>query len=215
MAGPLGVCWTSLSSLYLWCAMSTNLNKFPPDPAFFKPRSKILILLYVVSKLMQKISGFHSKTARYYVSKINMQTYHTIGTNYIEISSRSRPFVQLQRFFGTAGALQQGCTPSYLSTGILNLLQPAQAEVVLGQSFIQPQLHYIHLHVCTKRTLCAVHVYVLHSTFRTISLDQKQVKFQIALDGYKSQTPSFYAIRKYFVKKPVDHHRNMIGVTVA
>ncbi len=50
--------------------MSTNLNKFPPDPAFFKPRSKILILLYVVSKLMQKISGFHSKTARYYVLKI-------------------------------------------------------------------------------------------------------------------------------------------------
>jgi hypothetical protein len=25
------------------------------------------------------------------------------------------------------------CTPSYLSTGISNLLQPAQAEVVLGQ----------------------------------------------------------------------------------
>jgi hypothetical protein len=29
--------------------------------------------------------------------------------------------------------ISRECTPSYLSTGIPNLLQPAQAEVVLGQ----------------------------------------------------------------------------------
>ncbi len=29
--------------------------------------------------------------------------------------------------------ISRECTPPYLSTGILNLLQPAQAEVVLGQ----------------------------------------------------------------------------------
>jgi hypothetical protein len=29
--------------------------------------------------------------------------------------------------------ISRECTPAYLSTGILNLLQPAQAEVVLGQ----------------------------------------------------------------------------------
>jgi hypothetical protein len=29
--------------------------------------------------------------------------------------------------------ISRECTPPYLSTGISNLLQPAQAEVVLGQ----------------------------------------------------------------------------------
>ena len=45
-------------------------KKFPPDSAIFSPESKISILLYVVSKLMQKISGFNGKTGRYYDMKI-------------------------------------------------------------------------------------------------------------------------------------------------
>jgi hypothetical protein len=36
----------------------------------FSSRSKILILLYVVLKLMQKMSKFHGKTAGYDVLKI-------------------------------------------------------------------------------------------------------------------------------------------------
>ncbi len=48
--------------------MSTN--QFPPDPAIFSPESKISILLYIVPKLMQKISRFIGKTGRYYDLKI-------------------------------------------------------------------------------------------------------------------------------------------------
>jgi hypothetical protein len=46
-------------------------KKFPPDPAIFSPKNKILILLYIVNRVMQNISIFHGKTARYDVLKIN------------------------------------------------------------------------------------------------------------------------------------------------
>jgi hypothetical protein len=64
----------SARHLYVVCiygAIYLQIQKyFPPDPAFFSSRSKILILLYVVSKLMQEISRFHGKTARFDVLKI-------------------------------------------------------------------------------------------------------------------------------------------------
>jgi hypothetical protein len=50
--------------------MYTNPKKIPPYPAIFSLGNKILILLDVVSKLVQKISRFHGKTARYCVLKI-------------------------------------------------------------------------------------------------------------------------------------------------
>jgi hypothetical protein len=65
-----GVCSTSLRSLYLRCDISTNPEKYPPGPAIFSPRSKIIILFYVVSKLKHKMSRFHRKTASFYVLKI-------------------------------------------------------------------------------------------------------------------------------------------------
>jgi hypothetical protein len=45
-------------------------KKIPLDPAIFSSESKISILLYVVSKFMQKISRFYGKTGRYYDLKI-------------------------------------------------------------------------------------------------------------------------------------------------
>ncbi len=42
-------------------------QKVAMDPAIFSPRSKILVLLYIVSKLMEKNSRFHGKIARYYI----------------------------------------------------------------------------------------------------------------------------------------------------
>jgi hypothetical protein len=49
--------------------MSTNKKIFATDTAIL-PGSKISVLLYVVSKLLQKFSRFNGKTARYYVLKI-------------------------------------------------------------------------------------------------------------------------------------------------
>ncbi len=55
----------SARHLYVVCiygAICLQIQKtFPPDPAFFSSRSKTLILLYVVSKLMQKKSKFMAK----------------------------------------------------------------------------------------------------------------------------------------------------------
>jgi hypothetical protein len=68
-----GVCSTCLRSLYLQCDISTNPKIFSSRSCFFSSRSKILILLYVVSKLMQKIPRFHGKTARYDVLKIKFE----------------------------------------------------------------------------------------------------------------------------------------------
>jgi hypothetical protein len=41
-----------------------------PRSCFFTPGSKISILLYVVDKIMQKVTRFNGKTARYYVLKM-------------------------------------------------------------------------------------------------------------------------------------------------
>ncbi len=45
-------------------------NYFPPNRAVFSPKNVILILIYVVSKFMEKNSRFHGKIARYDVLKI-------------------------------------------------------------------------------------------------------------------------------------------------
>jgi hypothetical protein len=67
-------CTGSARHLYVVCiygAICLQIqNYFPPDPAVFSPKNKILILFYVVSKFMQKISRFHGKTARFDVLKI-------------------------------------------------------------------------------------------------------------------------------------------------
>jgi hypothetical protein len=62
-----GVCSTSLRSLYYGAICLQILTKFLQDPAIFSLGNKILVLLYVVSEVVQKISRFHGKTARYYV----------------------------------------------------------------------------------------------------------------------------------------------------
>ncbi len=63
----------SARHLYVVCiygAICLQIQKyFSPDPTIFSQKSKILILLYVVSKLKQKNSRFRGKTARYYVLK--------------------------------------------------------------------------------------------------------------------------------------------------
>jgi hypothetical protein len=50
--------------------MYKSKNSFPPDPVIFSPKNKIIIILYFVSRFMQKNSIFHGKTARYDVLKI-------------------------------------------------------------------------------------------------------------------------------------------------
>jgi hypothetical protein len=45
-------------------------NYFPPDRAVFSSKNVILILFYVLSRFMKKISRFHGKIARYDVLKI-------------------------------------------------------------------------------------------------------------------------------------------------
>jgi hypothetical protein len=55
----------------IYGAICLQIQKyFPSDPAFFSPKNKMLILLYIVYRFLQKISTFHSKTARYDVLKI-------------------------------------------------------------------------------------------------------------------------------------------------
>ncbi len=55
----------SARHLYVVCiygGICLQIQKtFPPDPAFFLSRSKTLILLYVVCKLMQKNQNFMAK----------------------------------------------------------------------------------------------------------------------------------------------------------
>ncbi len=66
----------SARHLYVVCicgAICLQIQKyFPPDPAIFSPKNKILILLYIVYRFMQNISIFHGKTARYDVLKIDI-----------------------------------------------------------------------------------------------------------------------------------------------
>jgi hypothetical protein len=50
--------------------MSINPKIFIPDCAVFSSKNKILILSYIVSRFMRKISRFHGKIARYDVLKI-------------------------------------------------------------------------------------------------------------------------------------------------
>ncbi len=50
--------------------MSTNPKIFFSNRAVFLPKNKILILLYVVSRFMQKISRYRGKIARHDVLKI-------------------------------------------------------------------------------------------------------------------------------------------------
>ncbi len=64
----------SARHLYVVCiygAIGLQIQKyFPPDPAIFSSIYKILFLLYIVYRFMQKNSTFHRKTARYGVLKI-------------------------------------------------------------------------------------------------------------------------------------------------
>ncbi len=64
----------SARHLYVVCiygAICLQIQKyFPPDPAIFSPKNKILILLYIVYRFMQNISIFHGKKTRYDVLKI-------------------------------------------------------------------------------------------------------------------------------------------------
>ncbi len=64
----------SARHLYVVCiygAICLQIQKyFPPVTAIFSPKNKILILLYIVDRCMQKISIFHGKTGRYDVLKI-------------------------------------------------------------------------------------------------------------------------------------------------
>jgi hypothetical protein len=50
----LGVCSTSLHSLYLWCDMSTNPKIFSSRCCFFSLKNKQIFLIYFVSKFMKK-----------------------------------------------------------------------------------------------------------------------------------------------------------------
>ncbi len=64
----------SARHLYVVCiygAICLQIQKyFPPVTAIFSPKNKILILLYIVYRCMQKIAIFHGKTGRYDVLKI-------------------------------------------------------------------------------------------------------------------------------------------------
>jgi hypothetical protein len=74
--GGLVAPWGSARHLYVVCIYGAICPKpkiqkyFPPKPAIFSPKNKILFLLYIVYRFMQKISIFHGKTARYDVLKI-------------------------------------------------------------------------------------------------------------------------------------------------
>ncbi len=57
--------------VYIYGAICLQIQKyFPPDRAVFLPKKVILILWYVVSRFMKKISRFHGKIARRDVLKI-------------------------------------------------------------------------------------------------------------------------------------------------
>jgi hypothetical protein len=55
-----------LYEVCIYGAICLQIQKyFPLDPAIFSQKNKILNLLYIVYRFMQKISIFHGKTARF------------------------------------------------------------------------------------------------------------------------------------------------------
>jgi hypothetical protein len=85
--------------------------------------------------------------------------------------------------------ISRGCTPPYLFTGLSNLLQPAEAEVVLGQRSM-----YLASWVCpicsqplSCSTVCLLFSFLVQTHVRKIQREQERVVQDCFLGGVVAQ----------------------------